>query len=600
MPAIKCPIDGCEYTTDDVEATIAAALLNCHASKHAPPVAPLATHQYRPSVRKPERPKIDIESSESQWAFFLDEWDTYKHRAGISGPDTTLELRATCSTTLRRSLFDFMGKDTLGSADKESLLNHIKNIAVKGKNTAVHRQEFYGMAQVAEQPIQAFVGQLRSKAVQYDFTTKCTSSRCSQNVSYSDAMVSDQMIVGLYNKVCQADVLARNQTLKTFDEKFHWIQAHEEGKGVQSHLNTSSISAHKSTYQQAKKRSYLPQQSGRPMDQRDNRHPQTRTSPASRSGCPGCGSQSHGRGTLLPRKENYPHWLTACRKCKQTGHIQAVCRSSSSVTQIEDVPPESGVASISDDISTLFSMETDHVQSGHADTTFPHMEWVNDRFVTSEDTSSVISIIHPDSETIPHMEWSEGKFVPCSPKKPRRIILNVKPLTESHSGVGLNLKLRWKNVRSGSVQCLADTGAQTCVSDTSVLNTLGISVDSLLPTRHKLISATKNQLAVNGVIWWNLKTDLTHRISCCTYVTTYPDSICLRKHKSTSRWFHLHIRSATHLRKLPKFPTKKTLCLQLGPHITPWQPPVVAPYGRTHHPCPKNYHTHPPMKTAPS
>ena len=57
-----------------------------------------------------------------------------------------------------------------------------------------------------------------------------------------------------------------------------------------------------------------------------------------------------------------------------------------------------------------------------------------------------------------------------------------------------------KNVHSGLVLCLAATGAQTCVSDTSVLNTLGISVDSLLPTRHKLISATKNQLAVNGVI----------------------------------------------------------------------------------------------------
>ena len=558
MPAIKCPIDGCEYTTDDVEATIAAALLNSHASKHVPPVAPLATHQYRPSVRKPERPQIDIESSESQWAFFLDEWDTYKRRAGISGPDTTLELHATCSTTLHHSLFDFMGKDMLGSADEEGLLNHIKNISVKGKNNAVHRQEFYGMAQRAEQPIQAFVGQLRSKAAQCDFTTKCTSSRCSQNVSYSDAMVSDQMIVGLYDKDCQADVLARNQTLKTFNEKFHWIQAHEEGKRTQSHLNTSSILAHKSTYQQAKKRSYLPQQSGRPMDQHDNRHPQTRTSPASRSRYPGCGSQSHGLGTLLPRKENCPHWLTVCRKCKKTGHIQAVCRSSSSVTQIEDVPPESGVTSISDDISTLFSMETNHVQSGHADTTFAHMEWVNDRFVTSEDTSSMISIIHPDSETIPpipHMEWSEGKFVLCSPKKPKRIYLNVKPLTESHSGVGLNLKLRWKNVRSGSVQCLADTGAQTCVSDTSVLNTLGISVDSLLPTRHKLISATKNQLAVNGVIMAKFENG-SHSSNQLLYICDNISGLYLsEKHKSTSRWFHLHIRSATHLRKLPRFPT---------------------------------------------
>ena len=243
-----------------------------------------------------------------------------------------------------------------------------------------------------------------------------------------------------------------------------------------------------------------------------------------------------GLGTLAV--ENCPHWLTVCRKCKKTGHIQAVCRSSSSVTQIEDVPPESGVASISDDISTLFSMETDHVQSGHADTTFPHMEWVNDRFVTSEDTSSMISIIHPDSETIPpipHMEWSEGKFVLCSPKKPKRIYLNVKPLTESHSGVGLNLKLRWKNVCSGSVQCLADTGAQTCVSNTSVLNTLGISVDSLLPTRHKLISATKNQLAVNGVIMVKFENG-SHLSNQLLYICDNISGLYLsEKHKSTSR-----------------------------------------------------------------
>ena len=316
--------------------------------------------------------------------------------------------------------------------------------------------------------------------MQCDFTTKCTcsgcvlSSGCSQNASYSDAMVSDQIIVGSYDKDCLADVLARNQTLKTFDEKFHLIQAHEEDKRAQSHLNTSSILTHKSTYQQAKKRSYLPQKSGKLVDQRDKRHPQPKTSPASRSGCSGCGSQSQGWGTLLPRNENCPHWLTVHRKCKKTGHIKAVCSSCSSVTQIEDVPPESEVASILDDISTLFSMETDHVQSGHADTTFPHMEWVNDRFVTSGDTSSMISIIYPDSENIPpipHMVWSQGKFVPCPPKKPRWIYLNIEPLTESHSDVGLNLKLHWKNVRSGTVLCLADT--------------LGISVDSLLPTRYE-------------------------------------------------------------------------------------------------------------------
>ena len=255
------------------------------------------------------------------------------------------------------------------------------------------------------------------------------------------------------------------------------------------------------------------------MGQRDNRHPQPRTSPASRSGCPGCGSQSHGRGTLLPCKENCPHWLTVCRKCKKTGHIQAVCRSSSSVTQIEDVPPESGVTFILDDISTLFSMETDHVQSGHADTTFPHMEWVNDRFVTSDDTSSMISIIYPDSENIPpipHMEWSEGKFVPCSPKKPRRIYLNVKPLTESLHMWALTSNFVGKMFVQ-ALSCAWLTLEPRHVSVTPVFSTPLVS--ALTPYCQPAISLSVPQRISwqwMASSWWNLETDLTHRISCCT------------------------------------------------------------------------------------
>ena len=54
---------------------------------------------------------------------------------------------------LRCYLFDFMGKDTLGSADEKELLQHTKNIAVKGtKNITVHKQGFYRMTQVPKQP----------------------------------------------------------------------------------------------------------------------------------------------------------------------------------------------------------------------------------------------------------------------------------------------------------------------------------------------------------------------------------------------------------------------------------------------------------------
>jgi hypothetical protein len=34
MPAVKCPFDGCDYVTDDLEATIVVALIKAHTTAH--------------------------------------------------------------------------------------------------------------------------------------------------------------------------------------------------------------------------------------------------------------------------------------------------------------------------------------------------------------------------------------------------------------------------------------------------------------------------------------------------------------------------------------------------------------------------------------
>ena len=34
MPSVKCPFQGCDYVTDDVEATIVVALLEAHTTAH--------------------------------------------------------------------------------------------------------------------------------------------------------------------------------------------------------------------------------------------------------------------------------------------------------------------------------------------------------------------------------------------------------------------------------------------------------------------------------------------------------------------------------------------------------------------------------------
>ena len=248
MPVIKCPIDLCTCKTDDVDVVVAAALLNLHATTH------VKIQQPNSSVKKPDRPEIDlvVKTSEAEWAFFCSEWDIYKTRSGIKNEEITLELRAACTTELRSALYNFIGQAKLFTSDEPALKAFICQMAVKGKKTAVHRQEFYSMAQSAEEPIQSFVGKLREKASHCHFVTTCLNVDCKTDISYNEAMITDQMVVGLYDKECQGEVLSKDSSLSTFDMKFDLIQALEAGRQAESLLNTSTVSAHHSAYKKEK------------------------------------------------------------------------------------------------------------------------------------------------------------------------------------------------------------------------------------------------------------------------------------------------------------------------------------------------------------
>ena len=53
-------------------------------------------------------------------------------------------------------------------------------------------------------------------------------------------MVSDQMIVGLYDKDIQQEVLARDKELRTFRDRYALIEAQELGRLAKTQLDNSS------------------------------------------------------------------------------------------------------------------------------------------------------------------------------------------------------------------------------------------------------------------------------------------------------------------------------------------------------------------------
>ena len=76
MPVIECPIEGCAYATPDIEAIIAVALLNTHATVHSVPAVSSAGAK----MEQVKRPLISSAGTSEDWTYFLSRWRTMRRR----------------------------------------------------------------------------------------------------------------------------------------------------------------------------------------------------------------------------------------------------------------------------------------------------------------------------------------------------------------------------------------------------------------------------------------------------------------------------------------------------------------------------------------
>ena len=147
-------------------------------------------------VKCPDRPTIEADSSDIDWAMFIDSWTRYKAMAKIiTLTDTHSELRSSCSPTINRLLFDFVGAETLNSCTEQQLFQHIKSVAVKGIHKEVHRQRFHSLRQSEGESVTHYLAKLRSQASLCDVRVKCSSESCQAQVSFSEEMISGQLML---------------------------------------------------------------------------------------------------------------------------------------------------------------------------------------------------------------------------------------------------------------------------------------------------------------------------------------------------------------------------------------------------------------------
>ena len=284
-------------------------------------------------TKRPDRPTIDTDINDDEWALFIDSWNRYKSMCIlVDAAEIRNELRAACSADVNRLLFDLFGPSTLNVATQEELLQHIKSVSVRGVHKEVNRQKFFKMLQSEAESITHFVARLKAQATLCEFKVACQSTTCDCVVSYADEMISNQMISGLRDQEHQTRLLAEAATLSTFAEKFDKLVSLETtdkstplpGRGAMNDSSTTNAVARSQYFRQkfeSSKKDAM-NQSGR-------------------SKCRGCGQTSHRDKPITLRKD-FPANGVECFNCVWKGHFQSVCeqpkRSTTNMLKMKILP----------------------------------------------------------------------------------------------------------------------------------------------------------------------------------------------------------------------------------------------------------------------
>ena len=305
--------------------------------------------------KTPDRPVINRDIDDREWALLLDRWERYKDMCSITPDDISsirLELRASCSDDVDKLLFEFVGPTVLKDCTESQLLEHIKSVAVKHTHKEVHRMEFDRMVQ-EEESVVNYVARLKSKAIlcQFLITGTCTANGCNSSVplSYAEDMIATRLVSGLRNQEHKRKVLVEAATLTTLDAKVKRLQVLETTDFSTSALKTtppvtSESAAAKSQYKMnmAKKGdTSLKEESDSPK-------------------CRWCGRTSHPNGKSLERA-NCPAKNKSCYRCNKKGHLGAVCENSQAAAGVDDVNEEH-LAEIATESSVSFAFGAEEEQ----------------------------------------------------------------------------------------------------------------------------------------------------------------------------------------------------------------------------------------------
>ena len=296
MPVARCPIPGCTYTTDNLDAVIVAALLNAHTVTHT--AAPGAAR-----VEKVARPTVSSAGTSEEWIYFTTRWSEYVAATRITGQDQVTQLLECCDNQLRKDLTCNAG-GSLSDKPINEVLAAIKQLAIREENVMVARATLHNMSQDRDEPIRAYAARLRGHAGICKFSVQC--QHCNHDVSYTEQILRDIIVRNIVDNDIQLELLGNENQSMSLEEVIRFIEAKESGKRSATHLLTTQAAnaARSSSYKKGKNAA-------------------TPTSVHNNDLCSYCGKPGHGKQAASHiRRKSCIAFGHTCGHCGKSNHLE--------------------------------------------------------------------------------------------------------------------------------------------------------------------------------------------------------------------------------------------------------------------------------------
>ena len=454
MAPIVCPAPGCTEAFDEtLSQDNLSILLSIHArTAHAAPAPPQAQPP-RIKAEQVKRPTIVASGTSEEWSYFTQRWTIYKEATRLDGADLIYQLLETCDEPLRKDLTRTYG--LLTHETEDTVLGHIRSLAVRKENIMVARVQLQQMRQDRDEPVRSYCARLRGQASVCNFSILCPCTD-PQEVDYSSHIVRDSLIRGLEDDEIRLEILGQPNQQMTLEEVVQLAEAKESGKrsADRLHDSTSVAASVRSTYSRRNNLKLQP-------DMSINKS----TGPSVSSRCGNCGQRGHTslKEQRIKHCSAYGH---KCTKCGILHHHESVCRKQRSSTQHQD-----GIIDSSSALFNLLCATTD---------------------IQSTNTNSITLDHHIFNEASDTWEKRRSDGQPITNLSIQVHPNDVQELGFPASEIPLSPTV--------SYPAMADTGCQSCLSGTDLLTKLHLQQSHLIPVQMKMNAANNKTINLIGAL----------------------------------------------------------------------------------------------------